>query len=122
VEKTPEEIRQMVKREMEKLASGEKNNAPVKQEERPPEKDSDSNGATIKLLPEDRRWYENLIMKEQIVRDDAQKKLLSIAKDAELMMKAMSEREGVDMKSYDIDWQTLTAAPKDVAAPKDKAT
>lgn len=72
----------------------------------------------IKLKPEDQRWFENCVMKEQILRKQLQDALLGVAKEAEEMMESISKREGVDMAGYDIDWKECKATLKVKAKTK----
>ena len=62
--------------------------------------------AKIHLNKNDLRWYENLVLKEQLIRKQTQEALLEVGKGAEEMMVELSAREGVDLRGYDIDWQT----------------
>lgn len=73
---------------------------------------SKKNGTMIEILPEEKRWFENLVMKETLIKKQAQEAILAIAKEAETMMSSISERVGVDMKTYDIDWDKCSAYPR----------
>lgn len=53
----------------------------------------------IWLTKEDLRWCENLRLKEELIRN-------KISKEAEEMMNSFSQREGVDLRGYDINWET----------------
>lgn len=60
----------------------------------------------ITLSIDDMRWRENLILKEEVIKRQAQEALLNIAKEAEEMMQSFSDREGVDLRKYEINWST----------------
>lgn len=81
-------------------------------------------GPSIKLTVEDRRWYENVMLKRELIQREAQVKLESVEKDANDLARTISVREGVDVSGYDLDWKALTGMPKppeDIppAAPKE---
>lgn len=69
----------------------------------------------LKLKIEDLRWYENLVLKEQLVRKQAQEALQAVALEAEKLMTELSKREGKDLRLYNIDWKTGECTPKELS-------
>ena len=94
----------------------------------------------IELGKNDLRWYENLVLKEQLIKKQAQEAeqlikkqaqeaLLNVAKEAEEMMAELSAREGIDLRVYEIDWATgdckmpsKTMQPKPAQKPEPAPT
>jgi hypothetical protein len=69
-------------------------------------------GPVIKLTLEDRRWFENVMLKRDLIQREAQTKLAAVDEDAVELAKTLSQREGVDISQYDLDWKALTGKPK----------
>jgi hypothetical protein len=65
--------------------------------------------------------FDNLVAKEIAIKKTCQDQLLAIAKEASEMMDELSERKGVDMRTYDIDWEAGEAVPKQKREPDEKA-
>lgn len=76
-------------------------------------------GETVKLTAGDKRWFENLMLKEQLVKQESQAKMLRLIEDEKDMFAAIEKRTGVDIKKYELDWLNLLATPK--AEPEAKA-
>ena len=83
----------------------------------------------LTLGTEDLRWYQNLVLKETLIKknnQDAQKgaqdAMLKVAQEAEEMMNSFSDREGVDLRKYDINWETGAAKLKKPRPSKEDAT
>lgn len=60
--------------------------------------------ASVKLTKEDCLRYENLLLKERLVQAQAQTAMKEIRQEYEQLMAVLSEREGVNLKEYKIDW------------------
>ena len=73
-------------------------------------------GPVIKLTVEDRRWFENIMLKRDLVKRESEERLTVINKDAVELSTLISKREGVDIGEYELDWKALSAKPK----PKEK--
>ena len=72
-------------------------------------------GPVIKLTLEDRRWFENVMLKRELVQTEAQRKLEAIDKDANDLAQTLAVRESVDISQYDLDWKALTGSLKATA-------
>jgi peptide deformylase len=66
----------------------------------------------IKLFPKEIRRFDRLVAKEVQIKKECQERLLAVAKEASEMMDELSERKGVDMRAYQIDWEAGVAVPK----------
>ena len=76
------------------------------------------------LTVDDRRWRQNLVLRDQNVKMQAQKALEEINKEAGELMAALSAREGVDLRLYEINWDNGHAnlpEPKPEAVTDEKA-
>ena len=69
-------------------------------------------GPVIKLTLEDRRWFENVMLKRELVQTEAQRKLEAIDKDANDLAQTLAVREGVDINLYELDWKALVGRLK----------
>lgn len=69
-------------------------------------------GPVIKLTVEDRRWFENVMLKRDLISSEAKQKMAAVDTDAAELAKILSERAGADIAGYDLDWKELTAKPK----------
>lgn len=58
----------------------------------------------VKLTKEDCLQHENLLLKERLVQSQAQTAMKEIRQAYEQLMAVLSEREGVNIKEYKIDW------------------
>jgi hypothetical protein len=79
------------------------------------------NGEAVMLGQDARRWYENLVLKEQVVRSRAQEQLKQISLEAGQMMDELSTETGVEFRQYEINWTTGEAKPKQKGETDEKA-
>ena len=78
-------------------------------------------GPAIKLTVEDRRWFENVLLKRELIQSESRAKLAAIDGDASELAKTLSEREGVDISQYDLDWKALTGKRKTASETEPEA-
>lgn len=75
-------------------------------------------GDAVKLTADDKRWFENLMLKEQLVKQEAEAKMTRLIADEQEMFAAIQKRTGYLVKGWTLDWNTMVATPK--VAPKAK--
>jgi hypothetical protein len=68
----------------------------------------------VKLTEDEKRWRENLIMKQDAVNRERDSKILRLIEDEKEMFASIKQRTGVDVsvENYDLDWMKLLATPK----------
>ncbi len=77
-------------------------------------------GDVIKLTADDKRWYENLMLKQQLVKNEADSKMMRLVEDEKEMFASIEKRTGHQITAWDLDWAKLVAVPKAEPPPKAK--
>ena len=74
----------------------------------------------IKLTADDKRWYENLMLKQELVKRESESKIMKLVEDEKEMFASIKKRTGIEVTNWSFDWNGLMATPKAKPEPKAK--